>query len=194
VVGAETLSRFADYDDKRTSVLLGDGAGAVVLTKVDSGGILRCILGADSHRGVEFGGIPGGGSRMPASAATVADGSHYLKMNSGRAIREFVAETFSDLFRRILASEGISASDLDLVVPHQANGRMIDELEKSLGLNASQVCRNVETVGNTSAASIPIALDDAVRSNRLKFWDNVLLLAVGGGGTWGATLVRWCLK
>lgn len=191
IVGSEVLSRFVDYEDKRTCILFGDGAGAVVLAKVDTGGITSCILGADGQ-GVELAGIPAGGSRMPASSTTLENRSHYIKMD-GRKVREFVSIKVCELVSSVLEIEGVSKEAVKLVVPHQANGRMLDEWTKLLGLTVDQVYRNVEKVGNTSSASIPIALDQAVRDSLLKSGDLVLLLAFGGGGTWGATLMRWCL-
>ncbi len=192
IIGSEVTSRFVDYTDKRTCVLFGDGAGAVVLTKVHSGGIIRCVLGADGHQGAEFGGVPGGGSRMPASSTTLASGSHYLRMN-GRRITKWVGDTIFKLFFDMLEPEKLSASEMRLVVPHQPNGKMLDEWPQLLGLRVDQVYKNVQKVGNTSSASIPIALDQAAKDSNLRFGELILFLAVGGGGTWGATLLRWCL-
>lgn len=190
VIGAELLSRFVDYEDERTCILFGDGAGAAVLSRVDSGGIRSCVLGADGTA-VDLAGIPAGGSRMPPSQTTLMNRSHYIQMD-GRKVRDYVSGMIGDVVSRLLIAEGISASNLSLVVPHQANGQMINEWTKILDLENEQVYRNVEDVGNTSSASIPIALDQAVRECRVRPGDLVLMIAFGGGVTWGACLVHWC--
>lgn len=190
IIGSEVMSRFVDYEDKRTCVLFGDGAGAVVIAKVDNGGIANWTLGADGRLATQLADIPAGGSRLPASAATLSDRSHYLKMD-GRKVREFISTKLHSLVSQALEAEGLSLNELNLLIPHPPNERMVEEWINELGLNDSQVYRNVENVGNTGSASIPIALDQAVHDSKLRFGDTVLFLVFGGGGTWGTTLLRW---
>lgn len=190
IIGTEVPSRFVDYDDKRTSVLFGDGSGAVVISKVSPGQIVSSTLGADAREIAELAGIPGGGSRMPTSAETLANRLHYLKMD-GRKVREFISAKIHEIFLDALASSNFSVSDLDLLIPHPPNGRMVDEWVSVLKLDKGQLFSSVEDVGNTSSASIPIALDQAVRDARVERGDVILLLAFGGGGTWGTTLLQW---
>lgn len=190
IIGSEVMSRFVDYDDKRTCVLFGDGAGAVVITKVDNGGIVNWNLGADGQLGMQLAGIPAGGSRLPASAATLSGRLHYLKMD-GRKVREFISAKMHRLVSHALESEGLNLTDLKLLIPHPPNERMVEEWIHDLRIDHSQVYRNVEAIGNTGSASIPIALDHAVHDSRLRFGDVVLFLVFGGGGTWGTTLLRW---
>lgn len=190
VIGAELYSRFLDYSDKRTCVLLGDGAGAVVLTKTSTGtGLLSSTLASDGTQAnlVE---IPAGGSRHPASKDTVASRSHFLKMQ-GREAREFAAKVLPELVAELLQSADMRLSDVRLIVPHQANGVMLGEWAETLHLTPGQMHTTVREYGNTGAASVPITLDDGVRNGHINNGDVLLLLAFGGGATWGGTTVRW---
>lgn len=191
VIGVDTYSRILDYTDRRTACLFGDGAGAVVLGQDGSSdhGILGNVLGADgslSHL-VE---IPGGGSRRPASEETVAHGDHYFTM-LGREVRKVTGAAVVGLVNDTLDAAGIALEDVDLVIPHQANGVMMREWSAKLGLDPDLMHMTVGTTGNTGAASIPIGLDDAARTGRLSAGDIALLVAFGGGLTWGGVAMRW---
>lgn len=189
VIGAEVASRFQDSSNAGASALAGDGAGAVVLGKCDLGGILTSRLGSDGTY-AELGQIPGGGSRRPASIETVAAGLHHHRME-GRKIRALVAELLPMLVRDAVDSIGIKISDLDHVVPHQANGVMLREWLELLGLSSDRMHQTVARFGNTGAASIPITLNDAVQQKRIQPGDNVLFVSFGAGVSWGATIIQW---
>jgi 3-oxoacyl-[acyl-carrier-protein] synthase-3 len=190
VIGADTYSRILDYDDRRTAILFGDGAGAVVLGKTASGaGVLSTVLGSDGTK-QDLVRIPAGGSRQPATEATLAAGEHYFAMR-GREVRDLAARVLPDVVERVLKSAGLALSDVDLLVPHQANGVMLADLADVLGLRPDQMHLTVGQLGNTGAASVPITLDDAVRSGRVQENDVVVLVAFGGGMTWGGAACRW---
>jgi len=190
VIGVETLSRIVDYTDRNTCVLFGDGAGAAVLQPCEAGdGILAISMGSDGTLG-EVLEIPAGGSGQPASAETVQARGHFIKMR-GRELFKIAVRAMEDSVRRTLETTGLSTDDIDLLVPHQANQRILDAVQQRLGIPAHKVIGNIERYGNTSSASIPISLDEVVREGRLKPGDHVGLVAFGGGATWGATLMRW---
>jgi 3-oxoacyl-[acyl-carrier-protein] synthase-3 len=190
VIGVETLSRIVDYTDRNTCVLFGDGAGAAVLQPCAEGeGILAISMGSDGTLG-EVLEIPAGGSGMPASAETVQARGHFIKMR-GRELFKIAVRAMEDSVRRTLDATGLTTDDIHLLVPHQANQRILDAVQQRLGLPAERVVGNIERYGNTSSASIPISLDEVVREGRLKPGDHVGLVAFGGGATWGATLMRW---
>jgi acetoacetyl-CoA synthase len=190
VIGAETYSRILDYRDRRTCVLFGDGAGAVVLGPVPPGaGLLRACLGSDGAKW-DLVGIPAGGSRLPVSAATVARGEHYFRMQA-RGTRAYVKDRFPHAVGEVLRSTGLRLEDVDLVVPHQANGVLLRECAQELDLPPHKIHWTLGRYGNTAAASIPITLDDAVRQDRLAPGDLVLMVAIGGGMTWASALLRW---
>ncbi|MEU6646110.1 beta-ketoacyl-ACP synthase III [Saccharomonospora sp. NPDC046836] len=191
VIGADLYSRFLDYDDRRTSVLLGDGAGAVVLGKTaeEQAGLLASTLGSDGTL-AHLVQIPAGGSRRPPSFETIAGKEHYFTM-LGREVRSLAAEVLPTLVADLLKAVDLQLSDVALIVPHQANGVMLAEWAEALGLAPGQLHLTVDRYGNTGAASVPITLDDAVRNGRLARGDIALLVAFGGGMTWGGTAVRW---
>jgi 3-oxoacyl-[acyl-carrier-protein] synthase-3 len=190
VIGADTYSRVLNYDDRRTCVLFGDGAGAVVLGKrADGRGLLSSTLGSDG-RTADFVTIPGGGSRRPASRETLEAGAHYFAMR-GREVRELAAQVLPDLVVDLAKAAQLEVCDIDLIVPHQANGVMLEELANTLALRPDQMHLTVERYGNTGAASVPITLDDAVRAGRLADDDVLLMVAFGGGMSWGGTAWRW---
>jgi len=189
VVGAEVYSRFLNFDDRSTCVLLGDGAGAAVLGRTERGGILASNIGSDGTL-THLGYIAGGGSRAPASAETLSSGLHYVSMK-GREVRNLIVEIMPGIVEKLLASAGMGASDLDFVVPHQANGVMLREWADLLGIDHERVLQTVAKYGNTGAASVPVTLDDAVRSGRVKPGDRMLYISFGAGISWSAVLVEW---
>ena len=189
VIGAETLTRVVDPTDRSTVILFGDGAGAVVLTPSDDVGVLAWDLGCDgSLTGLL--GVPAGGSRLPTSAETVAGGDHWLKMD-GREVFRRAVRVIVDSARTTLAAAGLTSDDVALFVPHQANSRIIDSAATKLGLPPERTFVNIERYGNTSAASVPIALAEAADAGRLQRGDIVLLSGFGAGMSWASALVRW---
>ena len=189
VVGADTLSRVVDWDDRATCVLFGDGAGAVVLEEVAQGGFHAFELGADGAGGMELF-MPAGGSRRPASAETVAAGEHYVKMN-GREVYKFATRVLPSSAHAVLEVMGRSIEDIDLYVPHQANLRIIEHAAKKLGVEKERVFVNVDRYGNTSSASIPLALCEARDEGRLVDGTLVLMTGMGAGLTWGSSVITW---
>jgi 3-oxoacyl-[acyl-carrier-protein] synthase-3 len=183
VVGAEVYSRILDWKDRSTCVLFGDGAGAVVLTTSDQPGILASRLHADGSY-AHILSVPGGVSRGEIS------GRPLLQME-GNAVYKFAVKVLSEVAEETLQAAGLAKSDVDWLIPHQANVRIIQSTAKKLGLGMDRVVVTVERHANTSAASVPLALDEAVRDGRVRAGQNVLLEGVGGGFTWGAVLVRW---
>jgi len=190
VIGAETLSKSTDYQDRTTCVLFGDGAGAVVLARHDGEqGILSTHLYSDgSHSKLLY--MPGGGSAQPASLETVQNRDHYLKMD-GNKVFKIAVKSLEDAALVALAHNNLTSESLDYLVSHQANLRIIDAIAKRLNLPPEKVILNIERYGNTSAASVPIALDEANRQHRFKENDLILLDAFGAGFTWGSALIRW---
>jgi len=189
-VGAECLSRITDYTDRGTCILLADAAGAVVLRATDGeAGIIDTDLYSDGRYG-ELLWQPAGGSRRPATRETIESRLHYAKMK-GNEVFKVAVRMFGDCAQRILERNGVKATDLDLFVPHQANLRIIEAAVKRLGLPMDRVFVNVDRYGNTGAASVYVALEEAWAIKRLRPGDLVLLAAFGGGFTWGAALLRW---
>ena len=191
VVGAELLSRIVDWEDRSTSVLFGDGAGAVVvgLSEQEGRGVLAARMGAD---GANWGilNMPGGGTVHPASPASLDQRLHFIKMQ-GNEVFKVAVRALQEMAEAVLAQAGLGGQDVDLFIPHQANRRIIDAVAKRLQVAEDKVFINVDRYGNTSAASIPIALDEAVRGGRVRDGDVVLLDAFGGGVTYGVVLLRW---
>jgi 3-oxoacyl-[acyl-carrier-protein] synthase III len=189
-VGAETLSRITDFTDRATCVLLADAAGAAVLApSTDDRGLIDFDLYSDGHFW-ELLYMPGGGSRHPASRETVEARMHYAKMK-GAEVFKVAVRMFSECTARILERNGLTAKDVDLFIPHQANLRIIEAAAKRVDLPMERVFVNVDRYGNTGAASVYVALEEAVSSGRLKRGDLVMLAAFGGGFAWGAALMRW---
>lgn len=183
VVGAEVLSRMLDWKDRATCVLFGDGAGAVVLRASETPGIVACKLHADgSHRDMlkADGNVRNG----------VVQGDPFIKME-GQAVFKFAVKVLSEVVEEVLEENSLKGSDISWLIPHQANIRIMEATAKKLGLSMDNVVVTVAKHGNTSAASIPLALDTAVRDGRVKAGQNILLEAVGGGFTWGAILIKW---
>ncbi len=183
VVGAETLTRLLDWKDRTTCVLFGDGAGAVVLQASEEQGIINTRLRADgSQRGMlEAPGYIGGGA---------VQGNPYIQMD-GQGVFKFAVKVLSEVVEEVLADTGLTSSSIDWLVPHQANIRIMEATVRKLGLDSDKLVVTVDRHGNTSAASIPLALDTAVRDGRIKPGQHVLLEGVGGGFTWGAVVIRW---
>lgn len=190
LIGAELYSRFLDYEDRRTCVLLGDGAGAVVLAKTDDGdGLLANALVSEGSR-CDLVQIPAGGSHLPSTADTVQARAHFLTMQ-GREVRDLAAKVVPDLVDGLLKATDLAIGDVRLIVPHQANGVMLSEWAETLNLEPGQMHTTVRNYGNTGAASVPITLDDGVRNRRIIKDDIVLFVAFGGGMTWGGATMRW---
>ena len=189
VIGSETLSKIVDWTDRGTCILFGDGAGAVVMEPVESGGFHGFELGVDGSHGADLC-LPGGGSRNPASPATIEQGLQWVHMNGREVFREATRLMVSSA-EQLLAEVGATVDEIDLYVPHQANQRIVDHAVKHLGLPPEKVFSNIERFGNTSAASIPLGLADAHDQGRLQPGMNVLMSAVGGGLTWGSAYMTW---
>ena len=190
VIGAETLSRFLDMADRTTCILFGDGAGAVVLRPSDQPGIIGSVLGADGSAS-DILLIPAGGSALPASAETVAAREHTIRMPAGREVFKRAVVEMANACRQLLEKSGFGADDVDVLIPHQANSRIMIAVAERLGIDIDRAVVDVEEVGNTSAASIPIALDRAWRADRIAPGGLVLLTSFGAGLAWGANLMRW---
>jgi 3-oxoacyl-[acyl-carrier-protein] synthase-3 len=194
VVGADVMSSIIDYTDRTTCVLFGDGAGAVVVeaTDDDSIGILDFENYVDGSGGPALT-MPAGGSRLPASQETVERRQHYVKQD-GQTVFKFAVRNMEEVCRRILDRNGIKPCEIDLFVPHQASSRIITHAAQKIGLRTEKVVINLDRFGNTTAGTIPLAMNDALESGRLKRGDLVLMASVGAGFTVGAILLRWGLK
>jgi len=195
VIGAETLTRFSDTEDRTTVVLFGDGAGAAILARNDNeekagskGQVLYYELGCDGTRAKDIW-VVAGGSRMPSSATTVAERLHFLRMR-GREVYKFAVIKMQELIDRALQHTGLAPHDLKLVIPHQSNLRILESVREKMGLPPEKVAINIDRFGNTSAASIPMGLDEARRTGVLQTGDHVLMIALGAGLVWGTMVVR----
>lgn len=190
LIGAEVTSRFIDWTDRTTCVLFGDAAGAVVLSASHDGrGVVGTVLGADGG-GASYIDMPAGGSRLPASAETVAAKQHVLHLK-GQDVFKAGVRSMSQAVQDVLKKCGLSTNDIALLIPHQANSRIISAVADSLKFPMEKVMVNVEKYGNTSAATIPLALHEAVAAGRVKTGDLICVVAFGGGLTWGAAVIRW---
>jgi len=190
VIGAEILSQYVDYTDRGTCVLFGDGAGAAVLGPVDSKrGILASRIRSDG-RYLEQLYSPGGGTRRPPSAETLAAGEHFFKMR-GNELFKVAVRSMSEISNDVLEEAGLTANDIDLFIPHQANQRITDAVASKLNVDSGRVYSNIAMHGNTSSASIPIGLDECVTAGKIKEGDLILMASFGGGVTWGGVLLRW---
>ena len=190
VVASEKMSAVTDYEDRSTCVLMGDGAGAAVVGQADNdlSGLYEHCLGADGS-GAKFIWVPAGGSREPATRRTVDERLHYLKMK-GREVYKFAVIKMQEVIAGTATRAGIALDDLALVIPHQSNLRIIESAAEKLGIPPEKLAVNIDRYGNTSAASIPMALDEAYRTGRVKTGDWVLLAGFGGGLTWASALIR----
>lgn len=189
VIGSEVLSSITDWQDRNTCILFGDGAGAVVLGEVKSGGILSTYLGSDGGN-ADLLMMPGGGSRNPATHATVDKRMHYIKMR-GNELFKLAVKIMSNAAQIVLKRAGLECSDIDLVIPHQANIRILMAMAKRLGLSPDKIYLNIEKYGNMSSASTATALCEAVKEGKIKKGDIVLLDAFGAGLVWGACVIKW---
>jgi 3-oxoacyl-[acyl-carrier-protein] synthase-3 len=191
VIGSETMSRLIDWTDRTTSILFGDGAGAVLLAASEEpGGVLACTLGSDGSGG-DLLIVPAGGSANPPSVATIAGKQHTIKMD-GKAVFRFATQAMADGTREVAARAGLTLDQIDLVIPHQANHRIIQSsVVKQLKISEDKVFVNLEKYGNTSTASIPIALCEAIQAGRVRQGQHIVLVGFGGGLTWAAAAVRW---
>ena len=192
VIGAEVLSKIVNWEDRNTCVIFADGAGAVVLGEVEDGtGYINSVLHADGSGGhliIQ----PAGGSRMPASHETVEKKLHTVRME-GSEVFKFASRVVPKVTNEVLTGTGIDIKDIDIIIPHQANSRIITAAAKRLGISADKFFVNIERYGNTSAASVPLALSEAVEQGLIKKGDNVLLIGFGTGLTWAACVMKWSI-
>lgn len=190
VIAAEKLSAVTDWEDRSTCVLFGDGAGAAVLGEVNEGGILGASLGADGSKG-DLLQLPAGGSRMPASIKTVENKLHTIKME-GNVLFKHAVKIMAEAALAVTEPLGLKGDDIDIIIPHQANIRILNALAKRMGVDPEKkVYLNIKKYGNMSAASSAVALTEAVEEGRIKKGDIILMDAFGGGLTWGALLIKW---
>ncbi len=189
IIGAEVLSGVTDWEDRNTCVLFGDGSGAVVLGEVKSGGMLSSYLGSDGNY-ADLLMLPGGGSRNPATHKTIDGRLHYIKMR-GNELFKIAVKAMTNAATHALSNAWLSPKDVDLLIPHQANVRIISAVAKRLGLSEDKVYLNIERYGNTSSASTAIALCEAVKEGRIKKGDILVLDAFGAGLVWGACVIKW---
>jgi 3-oxoacyl-[acyl-carrier-protein] synthase-3 len=190
VIGAEKLSSIIDWSDRNTCVLFGDGAGAAVLqNRPNSHGLLTACMGADGTK-AELLSMPGGGSRCPATVESVANRLHYLRMDGKETFKNAVNAMCKAAHESLRRCE-LDISQIKCIIPHQANRRIIDAVAERLGAKSSQLFVNLQKYGNTSAASVAIALDEAVRSGRVERGDLIMLIVFGAGLTWAAAIVEW---
>jgi 3-oxoacyl-[acyl-carrier-protein] synthase-3 len=190
VIGAEKLSAIVDWQDRNTCVLFGDGAGAVVLqNRPNKHGLLTAVMGADGSK-ADLLFMAGGGSRCPATLDSVAARMHYLRMEGKETFKNAV-QAMQTAAEEALRRCELDISRIKLVIPHQANRRIIDAVGDRLGATPEQLFVNLEKFGNTSAASVAIALDDAVQSGRVQRGDLILMMVFGAGLTWGAAVIEW---
>ncbi len=190
VIGAEVLTKYVDYTDRGTCVIFGDGAGAAVVGPVPEGkGILATKIRSDGRYEEQLY-APGGGTKLGTSHKTIDEGMHFFKMK-GNELFKVAVRSMADISAEMLEKAGYTVDDVDLVIPHQANQRITDAVASRLGVPEEKVYSNIEQHGNTSSASIPIAIDECIESGRIKEGSLVLLTAFGGGVTWGGTVIRF---
>lgn len=190
VVAAEALSKIIDWKDRSTCILFADGAGAVILKpSSDNSRIISSYLGADGT-GADLVGVPAGGSRLPASQETVRDGQHYMKMK-GNGLFKRAVKVMVQAIDISLEKSGLTYDEIDFFIPHQANIRIINAVAKRIGIDKNKAYVNLDQCGNMSAASVAVALDQAVREGKIKKGDKVLLTCFGGGLTWASLVIEW---
>ncbi len=190
LIGAEAMSRFVDWEDRSTCILFGDAGGAVVMERVDSGyGLLASYYGADGN-GSHLLRIPAGGSARPASIEMVEERMHFVKMN-GNEVYKFATRVTVEAARKAIKQSGLKKEDIDFIIPHQANQRITDALVKRLDMPKARVVSNIEKYGNTSTASIPLAMDELWKEGKIKKGSILLTVGFGAGLSWGANVIRW---
>ncbi|HEV8335985.1 MAG TPA: beta-ketoacyl-ACP synthase III [Candidatus Polarisedimenticolia bacterium] len=190
VIGAELLSKYVDWKDRTTCIIFADGAGATLLSaREGTSGVLATSLRSDGSM-ADFIYLPAGGTMMPTSEQTVRDRMHFIRMKGNETFK-IAVRSIEEVSREVITASGLTPSDIDLYIPHQANRRIIEAVGTRLGLRPDQLYMNIDRVGNTSSASIPIALDEVVRAGKVHAGDTVLFAAFGAGLTWGAALLRW---
>lgn len=192
VIGAECLSRITNWKDRRTCILFGDGAGAAVVSRVEEGyGFLSHYMGADGNGGDSLN-LKAGGSRLPASMATIEQELHYIHMD-GSEVFKFAVRIMASAAEEAIKRAGITKEQIDSLIPHQANIRIIKGAAKRLNLGMDKIFVNLDHYGNMSDASIPVALDEAVRSGKIRKGDNVCMVGFGGGLTWASNVLKWAV-
>jgi 3-oxoacyl-[acyl-carrier-protein] synthase-3 len=190
VIGAEVLTKYVDYTDRGTCVIFGDGAGAAVLGPVPEGkGILATKIRSDGRYEEQLY-CPGGGTKLGTTHATIDDRMHFFKMK-GNELFKVAVRSMADISAEMVEKAGYTVDDIDIVIPHQANQRITDAVASRLGVADEKVYSNIAEHGNTSSASIPIAIDECIESGKIKEGSLVLLTAFGGGVTWGGTVIRF---
>ena len=190
IIGAEKLSTIIDWEDRNTCVLFGDGAGAAVLQRREGArGVLATRLGSDGTK-ADILAMPGGGCRQPATVDTVNERIHFLKME-GKEVYKSAVTAMTAAASEVLERSGLTMEDIKFLIPHQANQRIINAIGDRLGAREDQVFINLHKYGNTSAASVAVALDEVVRSGTIQRGDKILIIAFGAGLTWGATVLEW---
>ncbi len=190
VIGSETLSRITNWKDRSTCILFGDGAGAFILQASEQpGGVLSAVMRSDGS-GSDLLTLPGGGSKLPASQETIARGDHFIHMK-GREVFRFATRVMVQATKDVIAGAGLELDEISLIIPHQANRRIIETAAKGLKISIDRFVINLDRFGNTSTASIPLATVDAIEGRRLKPGDKVVFVGFGSGLTWGAVAVQW---
>ncbi len=192
VIGAECLSTVVDYEDRSTCILFGDGAGAILLQRMNGKGspeVLSTFLGADGKY-ADVLGIPAGGSKIPSSSKSIKDRLHYIKFR-GREVFKLAIQNLTKVMKKTIDSSGYEVDDFSMFILHQSNFRIIEATMERLNIPKEKAFLNIEKYGNTSSASIPIAIDEVKKSGKLKSGDLVLLAAFGGGLTWSSSVIRW---
>ncbi len=190
VVGSEVLTKLVDWNDRATCVLIGDGAGAVVMGPSKNGaGVLSSVVGADGSAG-DILKLPAGGSRIPITNEAIAQGLHRARMD-GQAVFKLAVQVVPDAIRQVVHQAGLTLDDIKAIVPHQANQRILEAVARDMDLPMDRFVSTIETYGNTSAASVPISLWEARRAGRIRDGDHLVLVAFGGGFTWAACVLTW---
>ena len=190
VIGVDTMTSILDFKDRDTCVIFGDGGGGVILEPTTKeSGIIDSILHMDGSGG-DYLIVPGGGSRIPATIKSVNERKHYIKQD-GKTVYKYAVKGMADVSEKILSKNNLSGDDIALFIPHQANKRIIDAAAERCGIVEDKVLINIDKYGNTTAGTIPIALNEAVNENRINDGDLILLAAFGAGFTWGSILIRW---
>ena len=190
VIGVDTMTSILDFQDRDTCVIFGDGGGGVILEPTSDGnGIVDSILHMDGSGG-DYLIVPGGGSRIPASVESVEKRKHFIKQD-GKTVFKYAVKGMADVSEKILSRNNLTGQDISLFIPHQANKRIIDSAANRCGISEEKVLINIDKYGNTTAGTIPIAINEAVKDNRIKDGDYILLASFGAGFTWGSVLIKW---